>query len=230
MRARVRALVSVGTSTRGRFITVEGIDGAGKSTQVERLAALLTTHGHRVVGTREPGATPLGRELRRMVLGRELVLTPEAELLLFIADRVEHVATVIGPALAAGAIVLCDRFSDSTIAYQGYGHGQDLARVRRWDAESRPGLEPDLTLLLDCPVDLGAERRHREVDRYQVLDREFHERVRRGFLEQAAAAPTRIRTIDASRDLALVSAEVAQVTLAWLAAHAIAPAAARASI
>ena len=150
--------------------------------------------------------------------------------LLFAADRLDHCQREVEPQLAAGAIVLCDRFSDSTIAYQGYGHGQDLARVRRWDAESRPGLEPDLTLLLDCPIALGAERRHREVDRYQVLDRAFHERVRRGFLDQAAAAPTRIHTIDGSRDLALVSAEVAQVTLGWLAAHGVAPTAARASV
>ncbi len=207
----------------GFLITVEGIDGAGKSTQVARLAELLRGRGHRVVTTREPGATPLGRELRRVVLGRELSLTPEAELLLFLADRVEHVATVIKPALADGAIVLCDRFSDSTIAYQGYGHGTDLARVRRWDAESRSGIDPDLTLLLDCPVELGAERRQRETDRYQVLGRDFHQRVRQGFLDQAATQSARIRRIDGSRDLAAVSTEVADVTLAWLAARGIRP-------
>jgi dTMP kinase len=154
------------------------------------------------------------------VLGRELALAPEAELLLFLADRAEHIATVIAPALRAGAIVLCDRFCDSTIAYQGYGRQADLDRVRRWDAESRAGIEPDLTLLLDCPIELGAERRRRETDRYQVLDAGFHERVRQGFLAQAAAAPHRVRRIDASRDLAAVSAEVADVTLAWLAGRA----------
>jgi dTMP kinase len=211
--------VSARADTRGCLITIEGIDGAGKSTQVERLAALLSARGYRLVSTREPGATALGRELRRMVLGRELALTPEAELLLFLADRAEHVATVIRPSLAEGAIVLCDRFMDSTIAYQGYGHEQDLARVRRWDAESRSGIEPDLTLLLDCPVELGAERRQREHDRYQVLDRAFHERVRAGFLAQAAAAPARVRIVDASRALADVSAEVAALALDWLATH-----------
>lgn len=216
------------STARGCLITVEGIDGAGKSTQVERLAALLTATGHRLVTTREPGATALGHELRRMVLGRELALAPAAELFLFLADRAEHVATVIQPALQTGAIVLCDRFLDSTIAYQGYGRQGDLERVRRWDADSRDGLEPDLTLLLDVPVELGAERRRREADRYQVLDRDFHQRVRRGFLEQAAAAPARIRRIDGSRDLAVVSAEVADVTLAWLAAHGF-PAPARAA-
>lgn len=211
------------TTARGCLITIEGIDGAGKSTQVEHLAALLIAHGHRLVSTREPGATVLGRELRRLVLGRELALTADAELFLFLADRAEHVATVIAPALRAGAIVLCDRFSDSTIAYQGYGRQGDLARVRHWDADSRRGLEADLTLLLDCPIELGAERRHRETDRYQVLDRDFHGRVRQGFLDQAAAAPGRIHRIDSSRDLAVVSAEVARVTLDWLAAHGFAP-------
>ena len=205
----------------GFFITVEGIDGAGKSTQVERLAALLTARGHRLVGTREPGATALGRELRRMVLGREIALAPDAELLLFLADRAEHVANVIAPALRSGAVVLCDRFSDSTLAYQGWGRERELERVRRWNDEASGGLQPDLTLLLDCPIEVGAERRQRETDRYQVLHPTFHERVRRGFLSEAAAAPERIRVIDASRDLDVVTAEVARVTLERLAARGV---------
>ena len=161
-----------------------------------------------------------------MVLGREIGLSPDAELLLFLADRAEHVATVIRPALADGALVLCDRFADSTLAYQGHGRQRDLERVRRWNDEAGGGLVPDLTLLLDCPIELGAGRRHRETDRYQVLDRDFHERVRQGFLAEAAAAPTRIRLIDASRDLDVVTADVARVTLEWLAAEGIMPGAA----
>jgi dTMP kinase len=211
--------VNDATTARGCLITVEGIDGAGKSAQVERLAAVLAAAGYRVVSTREPGATALGRELRRLVLGREIALAADAELFLFLADRADHVASVINPALRDGAIVLCDRFTDSTIAYQGHGRQRDLERVRRWDVESRGGLEPDLTLLLDCPVELGAGRRRRETDRYQALDRDFHERVRRGFLAEAAAAPARIRPIDGSRDLAVVSAEVERLTLDWLATH-----------
>jgi dTMP kinase len=136
--------------------------------------------------------------------------------MLFVADRAEHVARIIEPSLAAGAIVLCDRFSDSMIAYQGYGRGGDLARVRRWDAESRNGITPDLTLLLDCPVTAAARRRRREHDRYQALDTAFHERVRDGFLRLAAESPERVRRIDASRDLDTVSAEVARTTLGWL--------------
>jgi dTMP kinase len=205
----------------GFLITVEGIDGAGKSTQVERLATLLTASGHRLVGTREPGATALGRELRRVVLGREIALAPDAELFLFLADRAEHVATVIAPALRSGAVVLCDRYSDSTLAYQGWGRERDLERVRRWNSEASAGVQADLTLLLDCPIELGAERRHRETDRYQVLDAAFHERVRRGFLSEAAASPHRIRVIDASRDLDTVTAEVARVTLERLAARGV---------
>ena len=126
-----------------------------------------------------------------MVLGREIALAPDAELLLFLADRAEHVATVIAPALQSGAVVLCDRYADSTLAYQGWGRERDLARVRRWNAEACGGVQADLTLLLDCPIELGAERRQRETDRYQVLDRGFHERVRQGFLDQAAAASVR---------------------------------------
>jgi dTMP kinase len=221
--------VSQTSRTRGCLITVEGIDGAGKSTQVERLAALLRARGHRLVSTREPGATALGRELRRMVLGRDLGLAPDAELLLFLADRAEHVATVIAPALAAGAIVLCDRFADSTLAYQGHGRERDLARVRRWNEDASGGVVPNLTLLLDCPIELGAERRHRETDRYQLLDRAFHERVRQGFLAEAAAAPGRVHRIDASRELAAVSTDVATVTVAWLDTHGFASVAAAAS-
>ena len=201
----------------GSLITFEGIDGAGKSTQLRTLADVLGSRGYDVVSTREPGATALGRAVRELVLERDTALTPEAELLLFLADRAEHIARVIAPALAAGRIVLCDRFSDSTLAYQGYGRARDLARVRRWDAESRGGLEPDLTLLLDCTVEEGARRRQRQADRYQALDAAFHQRVRDGFLAIAAAAPARVRRIDAGRPLATVTAEIEAVTLAWLA-------------
>ncbi len=199
------------------MITIEGIDGAGKSTQIEPLAAHLRAAGHDVVATREPGATPLGRELRRVLLESEIALEPRTELLLFLADRVEHVRRVIAPALATGALVLCDRFADSTIAYQGYGREEDVERVRRWDAESRDGITADLTLLLDCPPAIAATRRRPVTDRYQSLDEAFHRRVRAGFLALAVAEPDRIRRIDASGDIAAVRAEVTRVVDAWLA-------------
>lgn len=170
-----------------------------------------------MVTTREPGATALGRELRRLLLESDVALAPETELLLFLADRVEHVRRVIAPALAAGALVLCDRFADSTIAYQGYGRETDLARVRRWDLESRDGIAPDLTLLLDCPLEIAAPRRRHVADRYQSLDDAFHARVRAGFLALAAAEPRRIRRIDASGDVAAVGAAIVGAVDAWLA-------------
>ena len=201
---------------QGCLITVEGIDGAGKSTQVRLLATFLSARGYRTVTTREPGATPLGQEVRRLLLETAIDLSPNAELLLLLADRAEHVKRVIKPALAAGAIVLSDRFSDSTLAYQGYGRQACLDRVRRLDAESRDGVAADLTILLDCPIALAAGRRQRGRDRYQELDPAFHQRVRDGFLALAEAAPDHIRRIDASRDLNAVSSEVIRTTLAWL--------------
>jgi len=144
-------------------------------------------------------------------------LEPRAELLLFLADRVEHVERVIRPALAANAIVLCDRFSDSTIAYQGYGREADVASVRRWDAESRDGLAADLTLLLDCPVPIAAARLQETTDRYQALETAFHERVRAGFLQLAAEEPRRIRRIEASESISTVRDAIAATVDAWLA-------------
>jgi len=203
-------------SERGYFITFEGIDGAGKSTQLRILANALVAHGQEVVTTREPGATPFGEQVRTLLLASEIALTPDTELLLFLADRTEHVARVIAPALAARKVVLCDRFSDSTVAYQGYGRQTDVARVVRWDADTRAGVEPDLTLLLDCPVGEGARRRCRASDRYQSLDTAFHQRVRDGFLAIAAAAPQRIHRIDTTRPVAEVSAEIARIALTRL--------------
>ena len=207
-------------ASRGYLITVEGIDGAGKTTQMSSLAAALEAHGYPVLTTREPGATRLGEEVRRLLLDTDIALTPDAELFLFLADRAEHVARVIAPALAAGTIVLCDRFSDSTVAYQGYGRQADIARIRRLDAESRGGIAADLTLLLDCPVEEGGRRRQRDPDRYQALDLTFHQRVRDGFLALAAAAPERVQRIDTTRERDEVRAEVGRVTLEWLAGRA----------
>ena len=205
---------------RGPLISIEGIDGAGKSTQAQALASTLAAHGIPVVATFEPGATPVGTLLRDILLHGERTLGPETEVLLFLADRAEHVRQVIAPALAAGTVVLCDRFTDSTLAYQGYGRGTDaehLARLARWNAELAGGLTPDLTLLLDCPIEEGARRRRRESDRYQRHGAVYHQRVRDGFRALAAAEPARIRVIDSGADLEAVRAEIARLTLAWLA-------------
>ena len=182
------------------FVTFEGIEGSGKSTHLRLLAGALRAAGHTVAETREPGGTALGEALRDLLLTPSATPPePVAELLLYCADRAQHVAQVIRPALAAGQIVLCDRFSDSTLAYQGYARGLDLATVRALDASARAGLEPDLTFLLDCPPDSGLARaraRSGGSDRFEREAVAFHEAVRRGFHALAGAAPARYRIVD----------------------------------
>jgi len=192
----------------GRLIAFEGTEGAGKSTQMRAAAEALRADGHRVELTGEPGGTPLGKQLRQLLLhGEETAPQALAELFLYLADRAQHVAQVIAPALAAGALVLTDRFSGSTIAYQGYGRGLDLDLVTRADAWARSGVTPHRVILLDCPVHLGLQRA-RGHDRFHAELEAFHERVRRGFHAQAAAAPDSWRTVDASQPEAAVRAAV----------------------
>jgi dTMP kinase len=193
---------------RGCFVALEGTEGAGKSTHLERAAQALRAEGHRVETTAEPGGTALGARLRELLLhGRDTAPQPLAELFLYLADRAQHVAQVIEPALAEGALVLTDRFSASTIAYQGYGRGLDLDAITRADAWARGGVSPHLTILLDCPVRVGLQRA-RGHDRFHAELEAFHERVRNGFHAQAAAAPAAWRIIDASQSEAAVQAEV----------------------
>jgi len=191
------------------FITFEGIEGSGKTTHLRQLAAHLRASGHAVVETREPGGTPGGAAVRRILLGAEAVpLTAFAELCLYCADRAQHVDEVIRPALAAGRIVLSDRFSDSTIAYQGYGRALDLEAVRALDARARGGVTPGLTFLLDCPVEEGLARARGRTsapaDRFEREAFAFHERVRAGFHARAATEPARFVVLDAAGPLARV--------------------------
>ena len=174
----------------GCFVAFEGIEGAGKSTQVALLASALRQRGHEVVQTHEPGGTPFGQHLRRLVMqpGSEPP-EPLTELLLYLADRAQHVVQIIRPALARGAVVLCDRFSGSTIAYQGYGRGLDLETVIQLDACVRGGLRPDLVVLLDCQLERGLERATGD-DRIQREKIEFHRRVQKGFHQLAAGDPS----------------------------------------
>lgn len=205
-------MTRAGARGRGLFVTFEGVEGSGKSTHLRLLAETLRAAGHEVVETREPGGTPLGRTLRALLLeAGDAPPEPLAELLLYCADRAQHVATLVRPALRAGRVVLCDRFSDSTIAYQGHGRGLDLAMVRALDAHARAGLAPDLTLLLDCPVPDGLARaraRSGTADRLEQEAVRFHEAVRRGFHAEAAAEPARYRVIDTTRPADLVRAEI----------------------
>ena len=186
----------------GFFISFEGPEGSGKSTQIHRLAAALAEQGHAVWTTREPGGTRAGETIRPILLGPKAgPLSPWSEALLFTAARAQLADEVIRPRLHRGELVLCDRYSDSTLAYQGYGRGIDLETLRRLQSDATGGLSPDLTLLLDLPVEAGLARIPRNAkDR---LDREtiaFHQRVYAGYREMAAREPDRWRLVDASRD------------------------------
>jgi dTMP kinase len=206
------------------FVTFEGIEGSGKSSHARTLAETLRSAGRVVLETREPGGTPAGAAIRALLLGAEVTpLTGQTELFLVCADRAQHVSQVIRPALTEGRIVVCDRFSDSTLAYQGYGRGLDLAMVRALDAEARGGLAPAVTFLLDCPVDVGlgrAKARAGAGDRFEREAVAFHQRIRDGFLALAADAPDRIVVIDSTADSAVASEQILAVTRARLEAAA----------
>ena len=185
---------------RGRFITLEGVDGAGKSTHVAWIAERLRAHGHTVLVTREPGGTPLAERLRELVLVEPM--DPIAETMLLFAARADHVKRVIDPALRAGTWVLCDRFTDATFAYQGGGKGVAAELIAHLAQVSHDGLLPDRTLVFDCPYEVSRERlKHtgRVPDRFEREDREFFERVRQEYLGLARSDPERIRVVDASR-------------------------------
>ena len=184
----------------GQLISIDGVEGAGKSTQTARLADALRREGKEVVVTREPGGTELGRALRAILLDASSPdLTAETELLLYLADRAEHVRRLIAPALARGAIVIVDRFSDSTLAYQAYGRGLPLETVRRLDEYARGTVVPRLTFILDLAPGDGLERVRaiRDADRLERESLLFHQRVREGFHAIAAAEPDRVVLLDA---------------------------------
>ncbi|WP_263772197.1 dTMP kinase [Propionivibrio soli] len=194
---------------RGRFITFEGIDGAGKSTHIAGTAELLRQHGHSVVCTREPGGTPLGEKLRELLLHERMHL--ETEALLMFAARREHLAEVIEPALARGEWVVCDRFSDATYAYQGGGRGLDKTKFEALEQWVHGHLHPDLTFLFDLAPAIAGERiaaQGRDLDKFEQERADFHARVREAYLERAAAAPQRICVIDAGQSVEAIKAQV----------------------
>lgn len=195
-------------ANRGRLIVFEGVEGAGKSTHLRRAAAQLRSEGWDVVETAEPGGSPFGQRIRQILMdvGREAP-TAWAELFLYLADRAEHVSTVMAPALARGNVVLCDRFSPSTLAYQGYGRGLDLSKVRKLDSVARQGVVPDLVLVLDCPPDLGLQRAGRD-DRFHRESLTFHERVRAGFLALAGEPGSHFVVIDSTAPADRVQTQV----------------------
>ncbi len=204
------------------FITLEGPEGSGKSTQIKRLAKRLELMGFPVITTREPGGTPIGDQIRQVLVRMEnKELHPRTEILLFLAARAQLVEQLIKPALQDGKIILCDRYGDSTLAYQGYGHGLDLEKLRQMLDFATDHLKPDLTILLDLDVKLGLMRKKAEdewnrLDAYEVL---FHERVREGYLNLAREEPNRWRIVDASQGIDAVQEDLLRIILDALKNH-----------
>jgi dTMP kinase len=197
---------------RGAFVTLEGGEGVGKSTNLAFVVAHLEARGVDVVATREPGGTPLGETIRAWILdGEHGALSAEVEALLMFAARARHLDTVIRPALEAGKWVVCDRFTDATFAYQGGGRGADIRLLDALEIGVQRGLEPDLTLLLDAPLDVGRRRiAARAPDHFEREQAPFFERVRRAYLERAQRDPKRIKVVDAAAALELVQAAIIQ--------------------
>jgi len=188
-------------SERGRFLTLEGVDGAGKSTHMQYVADFIAARGRHAVVTREPGGTELAEKLRETILREPM--TPIVETLLIFAGRADHVARVIQPALEAGSWVVCDRFIDATMAYQGAGKGVPTDLIDRLSVAANPGLLPDRTLVFDCPFEVSQKRlKGKSLDRFEREDRAFFERVRAAYLDRARAEPARVRVIDATAALA----------------------------
>ncbi|WP_145647972.1 dTMP kinase [Pseudoduganella lurida] len=196
---------------RGKFITFEGIDGAGKSTHIAHVAGLLAARGLELVSSREPGGTPLGEKLRELVLHESMHL--ETEALLVFASRREHIAQVIEPALARGAWVISDRFTDASFAYQGGGRGLDLRKLEALAEWVHPDLAPDLTLLFDVPLEVARARLDatRDLDKFEQEKADFFSATRNEYLRRAAQEPGRFRIIDSTRSIEAIRVELAQI-------------------
>jgi dTMP kinase len=195
----------------GKFITVEGIEGAGKTTCMQVVTEVIEHQGINAIHTREPGGTDLGEDLRSLLLGHKHTgMSDDAELLMMFAARAEHIAQKIQPALDDGKWVLCDRFTDATYAYQGYGRGIPLEKIAGLENWVQGKLRPDLTLLMDLPVEVGMERagKRSAPDRFESEAWDFFERIRQGYLSIAAEQPSRVKVIDASQDLPDVQSQV----------------------
>ena len=193
---------------KGLFITFEGADGCGKTTQMSLLAEHLEKQGYDVVLTREPGGKGLGEKVREILLNYDGEVSDRCESFLFLADRAQNIDIIVNPAVEAGKIVLCDRHTDSTVAYQGYGRGLDLNRINQLNNIATNGRKPDLTFVFDIDTETSMKRVGKEKDRMESAGLEFHNRVREGYLKIAEHEPDRIKIIDASKSIEEIHEEV----------------------
>lgn len=196
---------------KGLFITFEGADGCGKTTQMKLLAEYLQKQGHDVVLTREPGGKGLGEKVREILLNYDGEVSDRCESFLFLADRAQNIDIIVNPAVEAGKIVLCDRHTDSTVAYQGYGRGQDLDRINLLNNIAVNGRKPDLTFVFDIDTETSMKRVGKEKDRMENAGIEFHNRVREGYLKIAKHEPERIKVIDAIKSIEEIHEEVLNI-------------------
>ena len=196
---------------RGYFITFEGADGCGKTTQLELLAQYLKEKNKEVIITREPGARGLGEKIREILLNYDGEVSDRCESFLFLADRAQHIDTIVNPAVEAGKIVLCDRHIDSSVAYQGYGRGLDVEQIDRLNMLATNGKRPDLTLVFDIDVETSMKRVGKEKDRMESAGVEFFNRVREGYLELAKQEPERICVLDATKSIDEIHKEVVKI-------------------
>ena len=196
---------------KGFFITFEGADGCGKTTQIELLNKYLQENGKETLLTREPGAKGLGVKLREILLNYDGEVSPNCESFLFLADRAQHVDCIIKPALDSGKIILCDRHTDSTVAYQGYGRGLDIDRINFLNSIATSGLKPDLTIVFDIDVETSMERVGKTKDRMESAGMEFFNKVRQGYLEIAKKEPNRVKVINSSDTIENIHKQVLEL-------------------
>lgn len=187
--------------SKGLFITFEGADGCGKTTQIKLAAEYLKNKGYDVLLTREPGAKGLGEQLREILLNYDGIVSDRCESFLFLADRAQHIDTIVVPAVDAGKIVLCDRHIDSTVAYQGYGRGQDIEQINKLNMIATNNRKPDLTIVFDIDVETSMSRVGSEKDRMESSGTEFFNKVRHGYLEIAKQEPQRVRVLDSAKSI-----------------------------
>ena len=198
-------------TNKGLFITFEGGDGCGKSTQLELVKKYLEERGFKTLTTREPGSIGLGQKLREVLLHYDGDVAPRAEAFLFLADRAQHIAKIVKPAIDNGVIVLCDRHTDSSVAYQGYGRGEDIEQINMLNNLATQGIKPDLTLLFDVSTEVAQTRVGSEKDRMESAGIEFHKKVRQGYLEIAKKEPQRIKVVDSNLTIEKVFEQVKKI-------------------